>query len=297
VQQLPERDPARTIQEIEAGKQVLRRYTVGKLADALAAAVGERSFSWDEDRAAFLADVAAFRAPTPRRGGARPRTGPRVDHPPGKEPSGATGARVGAALLLAALLLVLSAGLAGLALRPRTGPEPPARATAAGSIPGDPATGEREGEPLRGGGPGAAGGALPPAAGFPRLAVGVRGPEVRTVQLLLRYRRYDVADDGLFGPATQQAVHDFQAKHGLEADGAVDAGTWELLVVTVGEGSRGEPVTAVQVLLSQKHGAGLDADGDFGPRTRTAVLRFQTRAGLPPDGIVGPGTWRHLVGS
>jgi peptidoglycan hydrolase-like protein with peptidoglycan-binding domain len=120
---------------------------------------------------------------------------------------------------------------------------------------------------------------------------------VRTVQLLLRYRRYDVADDGLFGPATQQAVHDFQAKHGLEADGAVDAGTWELLVVTVGEGSRGEPVTAVQVLLSQKHGAGLDADGDFGPRTRTAVLRFQTRAGLPPDGIVGPGTWRHLVGS
>jgi peptidoglycan hydrolase-like protein with peptidoglycan-binding domain len=284
----------RTIQEIEAGKQAPRRYTVDKLADALAAAARERSFPGAEDREAFLADVAAFRAQASR-GAARPRAEPRLGDRPGAKPSRAPGARV-VALLLAALLLVLGAGLAGWALGLRPGPDPPAGATAAGSVPGDHATGEGASGPLRGGGPGALGGTPPPAPGFPRLAIGARGPEVRTVQLLLRYRRYDVADDGVFGPVTQRALRDFQAKQGLEPDGAAEAGTWERLVVTVGEGSRGEPVTAVQVLLSQKHGARLDADGDFGPRTRAAVLRFQAQAGLPPDGVVGPLTWRHLVG-
>ena len=37
-------------------------------------------------------------------------------------------------------------------------------------------------------------------------------------------------------------------------------------------------------------------DGDFGSATETAVLNFQTRRGLPADGVCGPLTWAELLG-
>jgi cell wall-associated NlpC family hydrolase len=36
-------------------------------------------------------------------------------------------------------------------------------------------------------------------------------------------------------------------------------------------------------------------DGEFGPRTRAAVIAFQRDHGLTPDGVVGKGTWGKLV--
>lgn len=41
---------------------------------------------------------------------------------------------------------------------------------------------------------------------------------------------------------------------------------------------------------------GLTTDGVFGPRTRSAVLSFQSARGLTADGIVGPRTWGALDG-
>ena len=40
---------------------------------------------------------------------------------------------------------------------------------------------------------------------------------------------------------------------------------------------------------------GIPADGDFGPKTKLAVVAFQKRKGLHPDGIVGRGTWATLA--
>jgi uncharacterized protein (TIGR02594 family) len=54
---------------------------------------------------------------------------------------------------------------------------------------------------------------------------------------------------------------------------------------------------AVQVRLKE---LGLDPgpiDGAWGPRTRAAVIRFQTGRGLTPDGIVGPVTRAVLFGA
>ncbi len=37
-------------------------------------------------------------------------------------------------------------------------------------------------------------------------------------------------------------------------------------------------------------------DGDYGEMTARAVKRLQKKAGVVPDGIVGPDTWRVLRG-
>lgn len=39
----------------------------------------------------------------------------------------------------------------------------------------------------------------------------------------------------------------------------------------------------------------ITADGHFGPQTESAVKAFQKQKGLPPDGIVGPATWKALL--
>jgi len=64
---------------------------------------------------------------------------------------------------------------------------------------------------------------------------------------------------------------------------------------TLRSGSRGPNVELLQLALSR---AGYDPgniDGVFGPRTRAAVVRFQSANGLTPDGIVGMRTWPKVL--
>lgn len=58
---------------------------------------------------------------------------------------------------------------------------------------------------------------------------GSSGAEVRYLQELLTNEGYPLATDGVFGPATETAVEQFQQANGLEADGVVGARTWEAL--------------------------------------------------------------------
>jgi hypothetical protein len=62
-------------------------------------------------------------------------------------------------------------------------------------------------------------------------------------------------------------------------------------------GSRGFDVVVVQVQLNAKGASTppLKVDGAFGPKTRAAVIAFQTRTGLKPDGVVGPLTHAALA--
>ncbi len=55
------------------------------------------------------------------------------------------------------------------------------------------------------------------------------------------------------------------------------------------QGASGGCVVELQNLLDQ-HGAGVTADGQFGPATLTAVRVFQTESGIAADGMVGPVT-------
>ncbi len=107
----------------------------------------------------------------------------------------------------------------------------------------------------------------------------------KVVQYLL-----NTTADGYFGPNTYNAVVAFQGKAGLTKDGVVGKNTWERLITTVQNGSRGNAVRAVQFKL------GITNDGIFGSGTKSAVINFQRSKGLTQDGVVGPNTWAALVG-
>jgi peptidoglycan hydrolase-like protein with peptidoglycan-binding domain len=60
------------------------------------------------------------------------------------------------------------------------------------------------------------------------------------------------------------------------------------------EGAKGHPVPSLQYHLRAR-GHTVTVDGDFGPKTATAVRAFQREKKLVEDGIVGPRTWSALV--
>ncbi len=152
---------------------------------------------------------------------------------------------------------------------------------------------------------------------------GDRGPYVRLAQYFLRvisnyyYSVRPIQPDGIFGPATTNAVIDFQKRFGLAADGIIGPATWNSLYnvfmgiantsglvvpypgVLLREGSRGDNVRLMQEYLrtiSQRYNIpSVSIDGIFGPATRRAVVAFQNLFGLPADGIIGRNTWDRIV--
>jgi peptidoglycan hydrolase-like protein with peptidoglycan-binding domain len=144
------------------------------------------------------------------------------------------------------------------------------------------------------------GAVLPPSASasaveYPVQAFGSRGTDVRAVQYLLRHRGYQLPPTGYFGPLTVEAVGEYQRMRGLPATGIVDSPTWRLLVTGVQYGDRSEAVKAVQLLLREKRGVPLEVDGVYGPATRSAMMAFEARHGLPTDGNAGAPDWRYLA--
>lgn len=63
---------------------------------------------------------------------------------------------------------------------------------------------------------------------------------------------------------------------------------------TLRSGDKGAQVQAMQGRLNA-HGDNILVDGDFGPKTATALKLFQQRSGLVADGICGPMTWAALL--
>ncbi|HEX2040232.1 MAG TPA: peptidoglycan-binding domain-containing protein, partial [Acidimicrobiales bacterium] len=115
--------------------------------------------------------------------------------------------------------------------------------------------------------------------------------------------------DGLGNKATVQLLQDGEGPGGLavehaarvgnQAAGAVvaqrksDAMVAEHPVLRLG--SKGVAVAQLQEALNAAGAQPkVDADGDFGPRTASAVRNFQKAHGLDADGIVGPKTWDTL---
>lgn len=164
------------------------------------------------------------------------------------------------------------------------------------------------------------------------LQEGDTGQGVYTVQLMLNFlsEYYDtvpqVAEDGVYGPSTTSAVSAFQRAYGLPVDGVVGPLTWESMYnaikgIYISEGRSSEFTTAPTfaqypgiplsmgargnaVMTLQNHindivpvfsqVPSVNATGNYGPNTRTAVTELQSQMNLPQNGIVDENTWNGI---
>lgn len=125
--------------------------------------------------------------------------------------------------------------------------------------------------------------------------------------------RKPLAEDGIFGPATQRATRGFERQAGDKdtRDGIVtteDRIRWLGSFLTSGwrgdppllSGMRDPRVGHVQVALNvwitreNVPRGRLWVDAIFRSDTQAAVRAFQASTGLASDGIVGPRTWKRL---
>lgn len=163
------------------------------------------------------------------------------------------------------------------------------------------------------------------------LRQGDRGIGVRTIQYYLNFIGFFNSElsprltvDGIFGPATREAVIAFQNFYALTPDGIVGKDTWNRMVDAyngilnalpaefrsyssllypgyfITTGASGKVVEQLQTFLrviAQNNNAvpTVTVDGIFGPQTQAAVTAVQRINGLPQNGAVGPITWNAIV--
>ena len=160
------------------------------------------------------------------------------------------------------------------------------------------------------------------------LRLGSRGDSVAEIQFWLNQVGQFVttipvlAEDGIFGAGTEQAVRAFQRHFGLSVDGIVGPSTWNSIyaeyksievdttppeVNRPGQypgtplrlGDTGESVRRLQFYLriiarSNTAIPSLTTDGIYGTGTRATVITFQTFYGLAADGVTGLLTWNKV---
>src|SRR2546423_10729857 len=143
------------------------------------------------------------------------------------------------------------------------------------------------------------------ALACPGAAAALTNPQIPGLQVALRaHGFYRGPIDGIAGPGTAGGVRAFQRSHGLRGDGLAGRATRRELGrlgrpffgrrVLV-RGRIGWDVSVLQFLLTRHGFAPPRLNGNFGAGTERAVRRFQRRAGLAQDGIVGRATQAALL--
>jgi peptidoglycan hydrolase-like protein with peptidoglycan-binding domain/L,D-peptidoglycan transpeptidase YkuD (ErfK/YbiS/YcfS/YnhG family) len=165
------------------------------------------------------------------------------------------------------------------------------------------------------------------------LRIGSTGEQVRCLQSTLNDLGYNSGPvDGQFGPITQGAVMRYQQAKRLSVDGWVgpqsggSLGIWGTssgtgggaggstgggstgggttvggstascsIATSLRTGSTGEQVRCLQSTLNDQGYNSGPVDGQFGPVTHGAVVRYQQAKGLKVDGVVGPQTGGALA--
>ena len=102
---------------------------------------------------------------------------------------------------------------------------------------------------------------------------GIAGPKTRKALLMALQTEWKIDPDGIFGPITARTANRN----------------------VVGQGSRGETVRLLQMLLTCA-GYKLECDGIFGRKTENALLAFQKKTALTPDGLAGKNSFQKLIG-
>ncbi len=131
------------------------------------------------------------------------------------------------------------------------------------------------------------------------LSPGMRGQDVKQLQLWLVRLGLPVQRDGDYGAATELAVRRYERQEGLPEDALVDRDqaremrrkarprvkTVTYASRTLRSGLKGTDVRGLQRLMID-HGVKVSPDGAFGPGTRSAVRRLERKERLKVDGKV-----------
>jgi peptidoglycan hydrolase-like protein with peptidoglycan-binding domain len=150
--------------------------------------------------------------------------------------------------------------------------------------------------------------------------IGSNGPEVSSNQRCLKKLGYfNGPVSGKFASLTQNAVIKFQQANRIPADGVVGINTQQALqracqsrttgrntssasrssgqYPVLSQGKTGAAVTRLQQRLRQLGYLNANPNGNFGPKTRDAVIKFQRNYRIAANGIVNRQTWNALLGS
>ncbi|HWO94841.1 MAG TPA: peptidoglycan-binding protein, partial [Bacillus sp. (in: firmicutes)] len=146
------------------------------------------------------------------------------------------------------------------------------------------------------------------ALGDQILKQGMKNSDVQELQNKLKQKGYfNQNPTGYFGSITKSSVLSFQRAHHLTADGIVGPKTVKALGQSAASnssvsstilklGMQNNDVKEVQTLLKQKGYFKSTVTGYYGFITKNAVTAFQRAHNLTADGIVGPRTYRALIG-
>ena len=101
---------------------------------------------------------------------------------------------------------------------------------------------------------------------------GIAGKKTKKALLAALQAEWKIDPDGIFGPITERAANRN----------------------VVGKGCAGETVRLLQMLLLCA-GYKLTADGIFGSKTENALVAFQKKTALAPDGLAGKNSFKKLT--
>ena len=134
--------------------------------------------------------------------------------------------------------------------------------------------------------------------------------EIMLQVVLKNYGYYTAKIDGDFGPASKKALKEFQSSNNLVSDGILGKNTCKKLnnkanvvkksintaksINTISQITKSTEILNVQRKLSELGFYTGEIDGINGTRTKIAIKNFQSKAGLTPDGIIGPKTLSAL---
>lgn len=105
-----------------------------------------------------------------------------------------------------------------------------------------------------------------------------------------------VKANGIFDADYVAYMVSWQTSHGCTPDGIIGPDTWTAIAKAAPTCSTAKNRTsgytfALQLLLD----GNIAADAIYGPRTKAAVVAFQSATGLSADGICGPKTWNGFI--